>query len=297
MFSNYHLKYDEPLFRPPGEAASLILQVTLGCSWNRCSFCEMYTSKQFRARPEDEVLDEIRIAGKLAADTRKIFLADGNPMVLSFSRLASILTTIKESFPKVRRITTYALPRDILAKSPAELLQLKELGLNQLYIGIESGDDELLKIINKGESYSSTVEGLLKAKEAGMKLSVIILNGLGGMKYSEQHAISSAKILNEIQPEFVSSLVLSFPYGLDHFTKKFGGDYQPMGIIDLLKETELFISGTELTNSIYRSNHASNYLVLSGVLSKDKENFLRQISFAINNPEVAGLWEEWQRGL
>ena len=296
LSSHFPFKYDEPIFRPPSEADSLILQVTLGCAWNICSFCEMYTSKTFRIKKEEDVISEIKLAANLLPDTRKIFLADGNPFVLSTKKLLTILNSIRSSFPKARRVSTYALPADINAKSVEELKELCQAGLRQVYVGIESGDDELLKLINKGETFASTTEALLKAKEAGIKLSVIILNGLGGMKYSRQHAVNSAKILNEIQPEFASALVLSFPFGINHYIKRFNGEYLPMSIPDLLKEMELFIAHTELNGTIFRSNHASNYLMLSGVLPKDKESFLEQIRFAINNPDKAGLREEWQRG-
>lgn len=297
LFVHFPIKYDEPLFRPPSEADSLILQVTLGCAWNRCSFCEMYSSKNFRMRKEEDVLNEIKLAAAALPDTRKIFLADGNPFVLSTKKLLVILNAILSSFPKIRRVTTYALPADINAKSVEELKELCYAGLRQIYVGIESGDDELLKIINKGETFSSTKEALLKAKEAGIKLSVIILNGLGGLKYSTQHAVNSARTLNEIQPEFASVLVLSFPLGIEHYRKRFNGEYIPMKITELLQEMEMIISNTELNGTIFRSNHASNYLELSGVLSKDKASFLEQIRFAINNPDIAGLKEEWQRGL
>lgn len=291
------LPYDEPLFRPPSEADSLILQITHGCSWNKCAFCEMYSSKQFKIKDEDKILEEIKSVSNLPFDYRKVFLADGNPMVLKTSKLLTVLKAIKTYLPRIRRVTTYALPSNILSKSIEELKELKEAGLSMLYVGIESGDDEVLKLINKSENYASTVEGLLKAKEAGMKLSVIILNGVGGKKFSEQHAINSAKILNEIQPEFASSLILSFPYGENHYKSKFNGEYISMNTIELLQEMEIFISHTQLNNTIYRSNHASNYIDLSGVLSIDKERFLEQLNFAIQNPEQAGLREEWQRGL
>lgn len=297
MYYYAPLPYDEPLFRPPSEADSLILQITLGCSWNKCAFCEMYSSKQFKIKDEATIIQEIKSVSNLPYDYRKIFLADGNPMVLSTSKLLTILNTIKTNLPRIRRVTTYALPDNILSKSIDELKELKDAGLSMLYVGIESGDDEVLKMINKSENHITTVNGLLKAKEAGMKLSVIILNGVGGKKYSKQHAINSAKILNEIQPEFASSLILSFPYGENHYKSKFKGEYIPMNITDLLEEMEVFIEHSQLHSTIYRSNHASNYIDLSGVLSKDKERFLEQLRFAIQNPEQAGLREEWQRGL
>lgn len=291
------INYDMPLFRPPSEAYSLILQITYGCSWNKCSFCEMYTSKTFNVKKEEEVLREIETAARFQPGINKIFLADGNPMVLSTKRLLNILNSINKVFPHVERVSTYALPANILSKTPEELKELRKAGLNMVYVGIESGDDKVLKMIHKSETYQSTVAGLLKAKEAGITVSVIILNGVGGLKYSLQHAINSAKILNQIQPEYASSLVLSFPFGIGHYKQRFDGDYVPMSIIDLLRETEVFISHTELENTVFRSNHASNYLVLKGSLSRDKHDFLKRIKLAVNNPDVAGLREEWQRGL
>jgi radical SAM superfamily enzyme YgiQ (UPF0313 family) len=296
-FHHFPIQYHEPLFRPPSEAESLILQITFGCSWNKCSFCEMYTSKNFIPKKEEEVLREIQEVSKIMPDVKKIFLADGNPMVLSTKRLLTILKAIQKAFPKSRRVSTYALPHDILSKTKEELTELREAGLKMVYVGIESGDDEVLRMINKSETFTSTVEGLLKAKEAGIKLSVIILEGVGGLKYSKQHAIYSAKILNLIQPELASLLVLSFPFGIEKYKERFLGEYVPMTISDLLKEMRTFISHIELESTIFRSNHASNYLVLNGILSRDKQLFIDKINFAINNPNLARLRAEWQRGL
>lgn len=295
-FLTNFIQYDEPLFRPPGEADSLILQVTLGCSWNKCAFCDMYSSKTYRARSEEEVINEIVAISKLNLKIRKVFLADGNPMVLSTSRLLNILQAIKLYLPSVRRVSTYALPSNVLSKTEEELRELKNAGLSMLYVGIESGDAEVLKIINKSETVASTISGLIKAKESGMKLSVIILHGLGGKKYSEQHAINSARILNEIQPEFLSSLILSFPYGEKRYMDQFQGDYLSMTPIELLLEMSLFLQSTELSGTVYRSNHASNYLALSGTLPKDKDRMLNQLQYAIKNPDIAGLRDEWERG-
>ncbi len=291
------INYDEPLFRPPSEAYSLIFQLTLGCSWNKCAFCEMYTSKKFRVRKEEDVFAEIDAVKNSYADTRKIFLADGNAFVLSFDRLKRILLKLNESFPRLNRISAYALPQDILAKSEQELNELRELGLKLLYVGIESGDDELLKIINKSETSHSTRQGLVKAREAGIKLSVMILNGLGGEQYSEQHALNSAKLINEIQPEYLSTLVLSFPYGEAHFKKRFGEGFKMLSSLGLIKEMGQFIGNLELENSVFRSDHASNYLVLKGNLNRDKEELLARIRQVLENPEQAGLRPEFLRGL
>lgn len=291
------LNYDEPLFRPPSEAYSLILQATLGCSWNKCAFCEMYTSKKFKVKDPELFEEEVKAVAAETQDVRKIFLADGNAMVLSFQKLKHILEIINKYFPKVIRISAYALPADLISKTEEELKELQELGLKLIYVGIESGDDELLKLINKSETFDSTLEGLLKSKAAGIKSSVMILNGLGGKKYSDQHAINSARLINKINPEFLSTLVLSFPYGEEHYKKRFGGEYIPMDIEALLSELGLFLHNTELNNVVFRSDHASNYLALKGILGRDKESLLRKIKGAIDDPENAHLRPEWMRGL
>lgn len=257
----------------------------------------MYSSKTFRIKKEEEILREIKAVAEIIPDVRKVFLADGNPMTLSANRLLRILSAIRKSLPKVHRVSTYALPGDILSKTSEELSELRKAGLTMVYVGIESGNDEVLKLINKGETFDSTTKGLLKAKKAGIKLSVIIINGVGGLSFSNQHAVNSALILNKVQPEFASSLVLSFPYGPDHYSKRFAGGYVPMKINDLLEEMKVFINCTDLQSTVFRSNHASNYLVLKGILGRDKQNFLDQIAFAVEKPDLAGLRKEWQREL
>ncbi len=291
------IEYSQPLFRPPSEAGSLILQITYGCTWNKCAFCEMYTNKKYQTRKTADVIGEIHSLKPYAPHIQKIFLADGNPMALSTRRLLEILNEINIVFPNVRRISTYALPSDLTNKPVDDLKQLRDAGLSLLYVGIESGDDELLGLINKAETYDSTVAGLTKAHEAGMKLSVMILSGLGGRKYSEQHAINSAKVLNAIQPLFASTLVLSFPYGVERYKQRFAGEYISMTVHDLLLELRTLIANTNLGGTIFRSDHASNYLVLKGVLSRDKQKFTDEIDKALSFPDKVQLREEWQRGL
>ncbi len=293
----FNLKYDQPLFRPPSEAFSLILQITLGCSHNKCAFCEMYTDKKFKVRNIDDIIREVREISFLDNSYKKVFLADGDAMVLSTEKLKKILDTINEYLPKVRRISAYAKPKDLANKTVEELKLLNDAGLDLVYVGIESGDNELLKLINKGETFDSTVKGLQNAKAGGIRSSVMILNGLGGKKYSIQHAKNSAEVVNLTQPEYLSTLVLSFPYGLDHFKSRFAGEYEPMNSFDLIKEMRVFIENTNLEKSIFRSDHASNYLILKGVLSKDKQKILDSIDFALENPQNARLRPEWLRGL
>lgn len=289
------ISYQEPLFRPPSEAYSLILQITYGCSWNRCAFCEMYSTKKFKIRDEAEIIAEIHRASEYYPDVKKVFLADGDAMMLPIPVLLNILNTIKEVFPGVNRISSYALPRNILNKTDEELKQLYNAGLKLIYLGIESGDDELLRIINKGETYETTAIALKRFHAAGMNSSVMILLGLGGKKFSRQHAINSAKIVNETQPFYCSTLVLSFPFDVDHYKRKFKDDYQEMNIPDLLEELRIFLSHTELNSTVFRSDHASNYLSLKGTLGRDKEKMLEIIDKAQTNPSM--LRPEWMHGL
>lgn len=294
---DFPVSYIEPVFRPPSEARSLILPVTNGCSWNKCVFCEMYTApqKKFRARSEEEVLEEIRRCGERLL-VRRVFLADGDAMVLPTHRLLRILEAIREHMPTVQRVTSYCLPSNLKRKSVQDLTALREAGLGMIYIGAESGDDEVLARVNKGETHESTKEAMLKAGEAGIKRSVMILNGLGGRSLSKQHAINSARLMNDTQPEYLSTLVVSFPQGMERFKAQFP-DFEPLGQRELFQEMELLLSELELNKTVFRSDHASNYLVLKGVLNADKERMLAQVRTAIDMPEQAGLRPEWVRAL
>ncbi len=291
------MDYQYPLFRPPSEANSMIFQVTHGCSWNKCTFCEMYTTKAFSIKKPEIIKAEISQQKMLNPSINKAFLADGDALVLSTSKLLYILNELKSAFPNLRRISTYAKPKDIAAKSEQELLELRDAGLNLVYTGLESGDDSVLKLINKGETFRSSALAMVKCKKAGIKSSVMIISGLGGKEFSSQHAVNSAKLVNEIQPEYLSTLVLSFPFGIEHFRKRLKVDFEIPDTIGLLNELGLFIANTTLESSIFRSDHASNYLVLKGILGKDKESLLKKISVAVQNPENAHLRDEWQRGL
>ncbi|RLD77865.1 MAG: radical SAM protein [Bacteroidetes bacterium] len=295
----YHpaIEYDYPLFRPPSEGNSLILQITTGCSWNKCAFCEMYAEKQFKTKNFEQIKKEIESFKPVADKITKIFLADGDALVLKTEKLLRVLNEINKIFPRVRRVSSYAKPKDLKNKSISDLKRLKEAGLSLVYVGLESGDSELLTDINKGEDFESSRQGMVNCKEAGIKSSVMILNGLGGLNYWEQHALNSAKLINEIQPEFLSTLVLSFPFGVAHYKKKFQTDFIEMNTVQLLEELFLFLNNTNLQTTVFRSDHASNYLTLKGILSKDKEQLLKKLRLAIQNPEQAGLRAEWQRGL
>jgi len=258
----------------------------------------MYTQEQkkFKARKDDDVLEDIRRAAKAMPETRRVFLADGDAMVLPVKRLLKILSWLKEYFPALERVSTYCLPRNIAKKSIEDLKTLKENGLGILYVGLESGDDEVLALVNKGETYQSTVGALKKIKSAGLSASVMVLNGLGGKKYSEQHAVNSARAVNECQPDFVSTLVVSFPVGEERFKSGYP-DFEPLDQAGLFNELRQFIAALELDSSVFRSDHASNYLPLKGELGKDKGKLLAQLSMAIDRPDEMILRQEWQRGL
>lgn len=291
--------YVEPVFRPPSEAQSLIFQVTNGCSWNKCTFCEMYTAQQkkFQVKPENDVLAEIKIAAELYPRTQRVFLADGDALVLSTRRLLTILSAIKQHFQNVRRVSAYCLPRNIKNKSADEIAELHAAGLKMLYVGAESGDDTVLKHVNKGETFASTLDALLKIRSTNIVQSVIILNGVGGKQYTKQHAANSALLINEAQPEYLATLVVSFPLGDQRFLSGYNHEFEALSQPGLFHEVYSFIEKLDLDRTVFRSDHASNYLVLRGTLGRDKAQLLNQIKMAMDFPEQAHLRQEWQRGL
>ena len=294
-----HSPYIEPVFRPPSEARSRILQVTNGCSWNQCTFCEMYTQpqKKFRLRPLDEVENFVVAAARSGAPVRRVFLADGDAMTLSFRRLKDIMEVINRHMPDVQRVSSYCLPRNLKNKSVEQLQVLREMGLNLFYVGCESGDDLVLDRVNKGETFESSAEALRKIKAAGSRSSVMILNGMGGVKYSEQHAKNSALLMNAAQPDYLATLVVSFPMGTARYEEGFGGDFQPLDQQGLFQEMFWLLDTLDLERTIFRSDHASNYLVLKGTLNKDKERLLGTVKQALERPGSIPLRPEWMRGL
>jgi radical SAM superfamily enzyme YgiQ (UPF0313 family) len=293
------IRYVEPVFRPPSEAESLILPVTDGCSWNQCTFCEMYTApqKKFRARDEIEVLESIRLTGERHGERiQRVFLADGDATVLPTRRLLAILEAIRTHMPAVRRISSYCLPRNLCRKSQAEIDELAAAGLKMVYVGAESGDDAVLAAVAKGETFETTRAALDKLGVAGITRSVMILNGLGGKALSTQHADNSARLMNATQPEYLSTLVVSFPTGDARLRAGFPG-WEPLTQHELFVEMERFLSALELKRTVFRSDHASNWLVLKGTLGADKERLLAQVREAIAAPQRAHLRPAWARGL
>lgn len=307
----FDLSYEEPVFRPPAEWRSLILQVTIGCSWNRCTFCEMYQDKTFRARPIQDITEELDTIVKLggAHHVRDVFLADGDAMTLPTGHLEEILDAISARLPKVRRVSSYCLPRNIRGKSTESLIKLKSKGLSLVYVGCESGDDAVLSAIQKGETYQTSLDALSKLRDAGIKRSVMILLGLGGKEYSTQHALNSAKLSNEAQPEYLSMLTTSFPRGKKRVEEGYmnhsgsTSSFQELSPRDILAELEAFLDAVNIPHdgkTIFRSDHASNYLVLKGRLGRDRDKMLDQVRTVLNAPseyDVYNLRPEWARGL
>jgi radical SAM superfamily enzyme YgiQ (UPF0313 family) len=243
------------------------------------------------------VLDSIRLTGQRYGDQiRRVFLADGDALVLPTRRLLTILEAIRTHLPAVRRISSYCLPRNLRKKSQQEIDELAAAGLKMVYVGAESGDDQVLSAVHKGETFDSTCDALNKLGNAGITRSVMILNGLGGKALSQQHADNSARLANATQPEYLATLVVSFPQGEQRLRAGFP-DWEPLDQHELFVEMERFLSGLDLKRTVFRSDHASNWLVLKGTLGADKERLLQQVRQAIAAPEGAHLRPAWARGL
>lgn len=299
MFLSAPIRYVEPVYRPPSEAESLILPLTNGCSWNRCTFCDMYTApqKRFHAHDEAETLASIHQCGeRLGNSVRRVFLADGDALVLPTRRLLAVLQAIRTHLPAVRRVSSYCLPRNLRKKSVAELRELASAGLSLAYVGAESGDDEVLQRVNKGETAASTADALDKLGAAGITRSVMLLNGLGGTQLTRQHAEHSARLVNATQPEYLATLVVSLPPGEQRFRSHFP-DWQALDMPGLFREMACLLEHLALRRTVFRSDHASNWLVLRGTLGADKARLLQQVQAATDEPEQAGLRPAWARGL
>jgi radical SAM superfamily enzyme YgiQ (UPF0313 family) len=259
----------------------------------------MYTApqKKFHARDEVETLETIRRCGeRFGSGIRRVFLADGDALVLPTRRLLEILGAIRQHLPGVRRVSSYCLPRNLRKKSVEELKELAIAGLTLAYVGAESGDDEVLAHVRKGETFATTCDALNKLQEAGIKRSVMILNGLGGTTLTSQHAANSARLANETQPEYLATLVVSFSQGEERFRAAFP-EWQPCTEHELFVEMEALISALDLKRTVFRSDHASNRLVLKGTLGAEKPRLLDEVRAAIVAPGRARLRPEWARGL
>ena len=290
------MRYVEPVFRPPSEANSFLLQATVGCSWNHCTYCAMYRTKQYHVRPLPEVLEDIAMAARaLGDDVRKVFVLDGDALAMALDLWEPILQALSATFPKLRRVSCYATALNLLAKSQQELERLRALGLKLLYIGPESGDDVTLKRIAKGATAADHVEAAAKARTAGLKQSVIFLLGASGAERSTEHATASARLATEMDPEYLSALTLMLVPGtpIQRLTER--EQFELPGVKALLRELRILVAETSPSNAIFRSNHASNYLPIGGRLPRDRDAILQQIDAALSG-EVP-CREEWVRGL
>lgn len=281
MFSPF--SYEQPLFRPPSEARSLIFQITIGCSQNSCTFCGMYKGKKFRIKPLDEVLGEIAsIPSLYRQSVNRVFLADGDALVYPFAGLVSILEALAEHFPRLGRVGSYASPASLTTKSPEQLAVLRRKKLRILYFGLESGDDETLQSINKGFSSAEMTEQALKARNAGMKLSVTAILGLAGKQRSLIHAEKTAAWVNRVSPEYFSLLTL-----FHRHNEAFVRSLEQCSRRELMLEARQMVSLMNTAATILRSNHVSNFLNLEGTLPKDRERLVKDVDAAI---EKAALY-------
>ena len=282
------LGYDYPLYRPPSEANSIIFQVTLGCSFNKCSFCNMYRTKEYSERPWEEIKSEIDIVSKSFPQTERIFLADGDAINLSTEKLVQILDYIKEKFPNLERISCYAMPKNLLQKSPDELTLLNRKGLDMLYIGIETGNDILLKKITKGATSKSIIDACNKAKKSGFIISCMIILGIGGKKYSMDHMKETARVVSDVSPNFLAALTLIIEDGVyDEFMKKFSEPFETLDDTMILNELELLLNNINpISPIVFRANHASNVYSIGGNLPEDKEKMLAIVRSLKEHPEL-----------
>ncbi|MBI2251934.1 MAG: radical SAM protein [Armatimonadetes bacterium] len=288
------MKYQEYVIRPPSEARSFILQVTLGCSHNQCAFCGTYRDIPFQVKSLKEIHKDILMAKNYYGDLRRVFLADGNALILPTERLLKIIDYLKEVFPSLQRVGIYSRASDILLKTSEELKALKSAGMNIFYVGLESGSDKVLSIMEKGYTHAQAVKGCLKAQESGIKLSTIILLGIGGKDLAFEHALESAQMLNTINPRYLSVLTLTILKNTPLYIKQKMGIFQLPKPKELLEEMKIFLENLNLSGCIFRTNHASNYLSLEGILNKDQERILQELKQAL---KVGFLRPEFLRSL
>ena len=287
--------YDTPVFRPPSEARSFILRVTRGCAHNKCTYCNMYRGVPFQILKDEEISRQIALAAHFGKDrVRRVFLADGDALVLPTAKLLKILQALRDTFPRLQRVSSYAAPKDILRKSEDELRQLKEAGLQLLYYGMETGDDATLKAVNKGVNGEEAVEAGRRVTASGMKLSIMVILGLAGKEGSHRHAIETAKAINIIKPTMWSALCLMLYRGselLDQFER---GEFNPLSPAELMEELYTIMENVNLPEDrhcLFRSNHISNYIPLAGTLPKDKQRLLAEIKYSAQELSKLKKWD------
>lgn len=282
------LNYDYPLYRPPSEAKSLIFQVTLGCSFNECSFCDMYRSKEYSERPWDEVKMEIDMAAKHEPETKRIFLADGDALNLSTDYMIQIVKYLYEKFPNLERVSCYAMPMNLLKKTPEELKKMYDVGLKMLYLGIETGSDIVLKKVTKGATSQTIIRACRKAIDVGYTLSCMVILGLGGKTYTKEHIKGTAEVLSAVSPHYAAALTLIIEPGVkEEFMKKFNEPFIPITDSEALDELQELVSKIDSKNEIiFRANHGSNAYMIKGIFPQDKDSMLEKISWMKEHPEV-----------
>lgn len=289
------MRYHGTVIRPPSEADSYILQVTYGCSHNQCTFCGTYLDKPFQVRPVDEVRQDIVLARTVLPHTRRVFLADGNALVLSSRRLVAILDELAAAFPDLQRVAAYANARDLLQKSPEELAQLRERGLRLVYLGLESGHEEVLRRIRKGATADEMIEAVRHSQAAGIRVSVIALLGLGGRALSAAHAEATGRVVSAMDPRYLSLLTLMLVPGTPLHRQWQNGEFEllePEALLGELHQVILHLDG--LSGCIFRTNHASNYLPLAGTLPKDKPRLLETLEAAMRRGRAVLRPEAWR---
>lgn len=276
------MRYEGVVYRPPSEAYSLIIQVTLGCSHNKCTFCSMYKDKKFKIRKVEDVIEDLEMSRAYYKYVKRIFLADGDALILKTGDLETILIKIKELFPECERVGVYGTPGDILRKSREDLIKLKNLGLGIIYLGIESGSDEILKDINKGVTSKEIIEAGKKVVDTGIKLSTTLISSLGGKEKWKQHAVESARVINEINPDYLGLLTLMVEPNTEMYNKIQQGKLTLLSPKEVMIETRELVKNLQVNNCVFRSNHASNYAPLGAVLNEEKEILLENLNYLID---------------
>ncbi|MBI1657172.1 MAG: radical SAM protein [Thaumarchaeota archaeon] len=282
------LAYDQPLYRPPSEAKSLIFQVTLGCSFNECSFCDMYRSKEYSERPRDEVLAEMDVMARHMPQTRRIFLADGDALNLDTDYMVDIVSHLRGIFPHLERVSCYAMPMNILKKTPEELSRMRRAGLDMLYLGIESGSDIVLRKVTKGALGATIIRAVNKARAAGYTMSCMVILGLGGRRYSAEHVEETARVISACSPDYVGALTLYLENGIkQEFLDKYEGEFERLTDAEALEELRGLISRIDTKeNIVFRANHGSNAYAVKGTLPQDRDAMLEQIEWMAVHPET-----------
>lgn len=291
------MQYDTPVFRPPSEASSLILQITLGCSHNACTFCGMYKGKRFRIKTWEEIEADILDCGRQPRGINRIFLADGDALAVDTGTLLKTLHLLYATFPDLERVGIYAGPKDILNKSEDDLIALGKAGLKIFYLGIESGSDPILKLVHKGVDSRQMVEAGQKIMATGLQLSTTVILGLGGTDRWEEHAGETAKVVSAINPTYLGALTLMVVPNTPLQKKIRNNEFALPDSRAILKELQLLLENVHLTGCVFRSNHASNYLPLRGTLNKDRDKLVNLIDTALKTPDRVPLRPEFSRGL